>query len=213
VQEGISLYKKIEDSDVFENPNNLRSRRRRSPLQRYGCETPKSEILSLGKRKRGRPKTSDSNGHNRTTKGSPNKVRKKVKVSKIASNNTPRSARKRGRPRKTELLDSGNKVKVKRKVVRSKKMKKENTITVEDLEWSPRAGFADPSMTYYCTIENDTPTTIARKVGVEWLDVANEAENSVRFPSLQNKRTRFRKGTLVRIPIGYKRANVNRLTE
>jgi hypothetical protein len=55
-------------------------------------------------------------------------------------------------------------------------------------------------MTYYCTKENDTAVKIASIIGCDsWLDVAYIPENLERFPALQDKKIKFRKGTLVRI--------------
>jgi len=64
----------------------------------------------------------------------------------------------------------------------------------------PNPGHVDQNMTYYCTNENDTSAKIAMILGCEsWLDVAYIPENLERFPALQDKKTKFRQGTLVRI--------------
>jgi hypothetical protein len=65
---------------------------------------------------------------------------------------------------------------------------------------SPNPGHVDKNMTYYCTMENDTSAKIASLIGCEsWLEVAYIPENLERFPALQDKKVKFRKGTLVRI--------------
>ena len=144
-------------------------------------------------------------------------TKKKRRVLKDNKNTSP-TKRKRGRPRKTAQnnFKENQETKTKRKRGRPRKSvqdceqnqdnqvemeTKERSITIESLQWSPKAGCVDPSNTYYCTVENDTSVTIARKIGVEWTDVAFDSENRQRFPSLQNKKVRFRKGTLVRIPM------------
>ena len=65
---------------------------------------------------------------------------------------------------------------------------------------APNPGHVDKNITYYCTQENDTAVKIASSIGCEsWLDVAYIPENLERFPALQDKKVKFRKGTLVRI--------------
>jgi len=55
-------------------------------------------------------------------------------------------------------------------------------------------------MTYYCTLENDTCAKISSLIGCEsWLDIAYIPENLERFPALQDKKVKFKRGTLVRI--------------
>jgi len=140
------------------------------------------------------------------------RVRKQTKRYGIEAPKQPKT-RKRPRynistsPRQAERKPNGGK----KRGRPPKNAKKSPSTTIENLQWSPRAGFVDPTISYYCTVENDTSATIARKVGVEWSDVANEPENIIRFPSLQNKRTRFREGTLVRIPVNYEQKYVIRL--
>ena len=162
-------------------------------------------------------------------RGRPRKVDRVEKIESIRSytSDPPKQPRKRGRPRKihtqqdvSEPLTQDTlpaseipKETAKRKRGRPKKLSRKSPISVETLDWSPIPGCVDPSLTYYCTVENDTSVTIGRKLGTEWFDVANEEENIVRFPSLQNKRIRFRKGTLVRIPLEYNLDNVIGLKE
>lgn len=109
--------------------------------------------------------------------------------------------RKRGRPRKypnkgsetTDAPSSG-------KGYSSKRFKThvpEPDILEENI---PTPGHVDKSMSYYCTQENDTSAKIAAIIGCEsWLDVAYIPENLERFPALQDKKIKFKRGTLVRI--------------
>lgn len=170
-----------------------RGRPQKSPTQKKRGRPRKSEpldtvpkTLSLTKRKRGRPRKSQPL----------DTVPQTLSLTK----------RKRGRPRKSEEVDSDDDTSPPKRShvqVPSRKhsrVKKGAPATIDELKWDPNPGFVDPTLSYYCTIENDTSMTIARKTGTEWKDVADEPENSVRFPSLQDKRTRFRKGTVVRIP-------------
>jgi hypothetical protein len=74
----------------------------------------------------------------------------------------------------------------------------------------PKVGFIDIKKNYYCCEENDTCVKIARKLGCSsWRDIASLAENVDRYGSaLQDEKTRFRKGTLLRIPFECDRKKV-----
>lgn len=107
--------------------------------------------------------------------------------------------RKRGRPRKypipetLESSDSG-------KGYSSKRMKTLSSEPVIPPENIPTPGHVDKNMSYYCTLENDTSAKIAAIIGCKsWLDVAYIPENLERFPALQDKKIKFKRGTLVRI--------------
>ncbi len=207
IKEGISLYNNLGGTGAF---SDRRRRTRRQPM-RYGVEAPKQP------KTRKRPNSFVGTSL-MSSEGKQNEPRKKkLKTSGSPSKDTPKTGMKRGRQRKAQQINTEIKATVSKKRGLSNRAKKQSSntshLTFENLQWSPRAGFVDPSMTYYCTVENDTSATIARKVGVEWSDVANEPENSIRFPALQNKRTRFRKGTLVRIPVDYELKRVIRLKE
>jgi hypothetical protein len=114
--------------------------------------------------------------------------------------------RRRGEIARTKSIQVKEKKAKKVNQGRSKEKRKENTRHISnDLEPDippetyPPPGRVDPSLTYYCTVENDTSATIARKLGCEsWLDIAYVPENMNRFPALQNKKIKFRKGTLIR---------------
>ncbi len=228
MREGIALFENLGGSDVFDENelSPLRSRRQRRQLVPYGNNSSLSAsrnkkrklsevnpVAPDSKRKRGRPRKTNENRNTIKTMNAPDSKRKRGRPRKtdenrntIKTTNAPPTEEKRGRgrPRKDKP----------RKIQENVESDTEDQrLTIDDLQWIPKAGYADPSHTYYCTVENDTSATIARKVGVEWVDVANEAENSVRFPSLQDKRVRFRKGTLVRIPEHFSLKKVLQLTE
>lgn len=234
IREGIALFENLGGSDIFDENelSPLRPRRQRRQLVLYGnnnslsASSNKKRKLSEvnpvapdSKQKRGRPRKTEEEESQlsfevptRRGRGRPRKLDENLNSVKT-TNSPPIEQRGRGRPRK-------DKQELKRKRGRPRKVEEdvesdteEQRLTIDDLQWIPKAGYVDPNMTYYCTVENDTSATIARKVGVEWMDVANEAENSVRFPSLQDKRVRFRKGTLVRIPEHFSLKKVLQLIE
>jgi hypothetical protein len=104
--------------------------------------------------------------------------------------------RKRGRPRKSVEAET------KKSRGRSRKQNNKTPTPQADIsdENVPNPGHIDKNMTYYCTKENDTAVKIASIIGCDsWLDVAYIPENLERFPALQDKKIKFRKGTLVRI--------------
>lgn len=115
-------------------------------------------------------------------------------------------SRRRATSADTKSSESKGKTSKKFDQGRSKKNIKKNTRdNLNDLEPDcppenmPPPGRVDPNLTYYCTVENDTSATIARKLGCDsWLDIAYVPENMNRFPALQNKGIKFRKGTLIR---------------
>jgi len=168
-------------------------------------------------RKRGRPRKSEES------------VNSTNQNEKAQSSNA--SPRKRGRPRKSEayvnffdLNDRNDKARSTNATPRKRGRPKKATdssskslsqavSSVENLQWDARAGYVDPTFNYYCTVENDTSVTIARKTGSEWHDIANVPENMERFPSLQSKKIRFRKGTLVRLPSNCKLVDLMNLIE
>ncbi len=176
------------------------------------------------KRKRGRPRKMNHNSDDKpislNTQESRKRGRPTITKQEAKSQHQTNSGQPRGRGRPRKIVQDSNTVHTSRKGGgktmkrgRPRKISRKIPIGVESLNWLPNPGFVDPSMTYYCTVENDTSATIARKVGLEWIDVANEEENKVRFPSLQNKRIRFRKGTLVRVPPGCDLDTVTKLRE
>ena len=239
IKEGIALYNSLGGNDVFES-NGLttpsRRRRQRRKLVRYGSVPPSSYHQSLtptgGKGSQGYLQSTITNQSASS--------REEKKNTAGASAHNAQVKRKRGRPRKNEVINETEDIVVRKRklgrptkttpdiaptlkskrgrpskatpdttpVVKSKRgrprkiAKKESLVTLSNLQWTPKAGFVDPSLSYYCTVENDTTVTIARKVGVKWFDVANDSENNLRFPSLnEGKRTKFRKHTLIRIPV------------
>jgi hypothetical protein len=114
--------------------------------------------------------------------------------------------RRRGVSVDTKSLETKGRRSKKVNQGRLKKNTKENTRAKSNdfepdcpPEHLPLPGRVDPNLTYYCTVENDTSATIARKLGCDsWLDIAYVPENMNRFPALQNKGIKFRKGTLIR---------------
>jgi len=162
--------------------------------------------------KRGRPRKSakllDDKAHNRH--GCPGvriahansfqaiPPRKRGRPRKFSeSEHLPQPVRGRGRPRKDEKRNASLDPPRKRGRTAQKALFLEYDISKGD---SPNPGHVDKNMTYYCTLENDTSAKIASLIGCEsWLDIAYIPENLERFPSLQDKKVKFRKGTLVRI--------------
>jgi len=67
---------------------------------------------------------------------------------------------------------------------------------------TPKPGSIDLRKNYYCCEENDTFVKIARKIGCDqWRSFASISENRDRYGSaVDDEKTRFRKGTLIRIP-------------
>ena len=86
--------------------------------------------------------------------------------------------RKRGRPKKS-LLPS---------------------MAISSVSFPIASGTFDKTLTYYCTLENDTCEIIAKKIKKDsWKDVAYIPENLERFGvTLKNRKTRFKKGSLVK---------------
>lgn len=109
--------------------------------------------------------------------------------------------RKRGRPRKYPInLSEDSGASSLGKVYPSKRSKQLSSEPAIPLDKMPSPGHIDKSMSYYCTLENDTSAKIAATIGCEsWLDVAYIPENLERFPALLDKKIKFKRGTLVRI--------------
>ena len=140
-------------------------------------------VITKESRKRGRPRKNASPEHEH----SPVLVERGRRGSSEKASLEPPKKSGRGRPRST----------TKAPVTKAVVVPEEYGISEDD---SPNPGHVDKNMTYYCTMENDTSAKIASLIGCEsWLEVAYIPENLERFPALQDKKVKFRKGTLVRI--------------
>jgi len=139
-------------------------------------------VITKESRKRGRPRKNASPEHEH----SPMLVERGRRRSRENTSPEPPKKRGRGRPRTTKAS-----------VTKAVVVPEEYGISEVD---SPNPGHVDKNMSYYCTMENDTSAKIASLIGCEsWLEVAYIPENLERFPALQDKKVKFRKGTLVRI--------------
>jgi len=166
------------------------------------------------KPRRGRPIKIESEEQSTTTKRKRGRPRKHEHNDTHVDNHlVSEPKRRRGRPpkRQHDMVVADDPILPKRRRGRPSKKKLEEDksnyeyssqssvvadISLKDI---PSPGHVDPKFMYYCTTENDTCVTIARALGCDWQDVAYVPENLERFPSLKNKSTRFRKGTLVRV--------------
>lgn len=176
-------------------------RRKGRPPKRTPITEPELPRQRGRSRKRQKRENEIEHRHETTSKGNADKKRKR-----------------RGRPRKqsetqTKVLDHDDSSVCEepkkrgrgrpRKQIRSTKFQpKSEQVPIPDIseEHIPKPGHVDEKMTYYCTMENDSSARIASLLGCEsWLDVAYVPENMERFPALQNKKVKFRRGTLVRI--------------
>ena len=147
-----------------------------------------SSFEAVPSRKRGRPATLSKPDHllKSVRKGRGRSCNVEMKKDTL----DPPKKRGRGRPRKQVEVPSAS-------AETEKALYPDYEACKGD---SPNPGHVDKNMTYYCTLENDTSAKIASLIGCEsWLDVAYIPENLERFPSLQDKKVKFRKGTLVRI--------------
>jgi len=139
-------------------------------------------VITKESRKRGRPRKNASPEHEH----SPMLVERGRRRSRENTSPEPPKKRGRGHPRTTKAS-----------VTKAVVVPEEYGISEVD---SPNPGHVDKNMSYYCTMENDTSAKIASLIGCEsWLEVAYIPENLERFPALQDKKVKFRKGTLVRI--------------
>jgi hypothetical protein len=80
--------------------------------------------------------------------------------------------------------------------------------------WFRQYYYKDPAP--YCCEDNETCVRIARKIGCDsWQTIASISENIDRYggSALDDEKTRFRKGTLIRIPFDYDREKVASLVD
>ena len=173
------------------------------------------------KRGRGRPRKIkdeqlESNAVRNDSKEEPT-TKKRGRPPKKSSSRTQDGKRnkKRGRSKSKSTEDCTHRVKKERK---GRKRSQSRVVSEENGDEAgnfddvvfppdpaPRPGSIDRKMRYYCSMENDTSITIAKKLGcASWRDVAFQSENRNRYGSaLSNSKTRFKKGTYLRIPAEY----------
>ncbi len=195
-------------------PQPTRGRGRGRPRRNEAEESPSPEPVP--KRAKGRPrKRASSPPPNpeppKRGRGRPRK--RPVATDPSPSPDPPVIRTGRGRKRTIQAPPS-NPVPPKRGRGRPKKQSQEPAAppaqdreSLEDLDLldlqpdqAPAPGCVDKKVTYYCTKENDTSVSIARAIGCEsWRDIAYIPENLARFPALRNKKTKFRRGTFIRI--------------
>jgi len=168
------------------------------------------------KRKRGIPRKNSKQEDSRSVRkrGRP---RKKEDTSKIVHQlSMPESNRKRGRGRPRKVLNMMSSENDATKLRRPYTSPQGNAVDEQTIillppspartilsEVNPEPGFIEHNGNYYCAVENDTCMTIANKLGFEsWRDFARVPENRMKYgTALDNVKTRFKKGTLLRIPI------------
>ena len=203
---------------------NKKTRRFKNALQETKIDDKSFSKKLIEKRGRGRPrKITDTQLESNvrsigTNEESPK--RKTGRPRKIVAYRTiehEKSGMKRGRSKSKSAEDSAHRVKKERrgrKGSQSRVLSVENgddegAESFEDIVFppdpAPRPGSIDRKMRYYCSMENDTSITIAKKLGcTSWRDIAFQSENRNRYGSaLSNSKTRFKKGTYLRIPAEY----------
>lgn len=200
-----------EEESPTKRPRNANSKKRGRPTLHHKDSALDASSPQRTSRNRGRPpkssRRSSSDSNEAEIEAYTQTGRRLRTPDRFAPSSTEvLKPRRRGEIAHTKSLQMKGKTAKKVNQDRSKERRKEKTRDISnDLEPDippetyPPPGRVDPSLTYYCTIENDTSATIARKLGCEsWLDIAYVPENMNRFPALQNKKIKFRKGTLIR---------------
>jgi len=216
--------KKSDIDDEEEAPKKrrrkLRTRRyedsdEETPVQKKISGRPRKRVLEASpvpkKKARGRPRKrsqhpspSPEPAQKKRVRGRPRK-----RVQEPSPELSPEIVQKkgRGRPRKKTLVSQSSAETAPKKRGKGRSRKDppsspvEESIIIDLSEGNkPAPGHIDKDLKYYCTKENDTSVSIAKSLGcTSWLDIAYIPENLERFPALQNKKTKFRSGTFVRI--------------
>ena len=76
----------------------------------------------------------------------------------------------------------------------------------------PNDGFVCKDSLFYSSLENETPSSIADKLGCSWKDLVNHRSNTSRYSKL-NSSSRFRAGTVLAIPKAHSRWKVKQLQD
>ena len=166
--------------DAEQDQRAAKKRGRGRPRKKDVEQSPLNEVESQnGKRKRGR--------------------RRKAEVEAEEEDivfTEPPVKKRRGRPPKNAGLVEEENIEVSKG---SQQLAEEHILDILP-ENIPKPGHVDKDLTYYCTKENDTTVKLASLIGCEsWVDIAYLPENLERFPTLHDKKIKFRKGTLLRI--------------
>ena len=100
----------------------------------------------------------------------------------------------------------------KAKSASKKKRKKKEDDEDSVYEEIPNDGFVCKDSLFYSTLENETPSSIADKLGCTWKDLVNHKSNTSRYGKL-NAGARFRAGTVLAIPKSHSRWKVTQLQD
>jgi len=111
----------------------------------------------------------------------------------------------------TSSKPSSNKVS-KSKGGNKKKRKKKDDDEDSVYEEVPKDGFVCKDSLFYSSLENETPSSIADKLGCSWKDLVNHRSNTSRYGKL-NSSARFRAGTVLAIPKVHSRWKVKQLQD
>ena len=93
-----------------------------------------------------------------------------------------------------------------------KKRKKKDDDEDSVYEEVPSDGFVCKDSLFYSSLENETPSSIADKLGCSWKDLVNHRSNTSRYGKL-NSSSRFRAGTVLAIPKAHSRWKVKQLQD
>ena len=93
-----------------------------------------------------------------------------------------------------------------------KKRKKKDDDEDSVYEEIPNDGFVCKDSLFYSSLENETPYSIADKLGCSWKDLVHHRSNTSRYGKL-NSSSRFRAGTVLAIPKAHSRWKVKQLQD
>ena len=93
-----------------------------------------------------------------------------------------------------------------------KRKKKKDDDEDSVYEEVPNEGFVCKDSLFYSSLENETPSSIADKLGCSWKDLVNHRSNTSRYGKL-NASSRFRAGTVLAIPKAHSRWKVKQLQD